>query len=246
MKQLIIILCLAPFCYVAPAQTQFITAGKVEYERRQNQLKQLDDEGDNTWIQEIKKNYPKVVADIYELQFSGNKSVYKLKKENTDNKYLWGSKPSETDVIEKDLTTGKIKMQRDVFEQTYLLQDSMRQLEWRITGETRTIAGFECKKAVTRICDSVYVVAFYTDQIEISSGPESFGGLPGLILGLAVPRLYTTWFATKVELTEPTNAELLPKQKGKKTNWQGLHADLDRALKDWGKYGTKYLWTALL
>jgi GLPGLI family protein len=38
----------------------------------------------------------------------------------------------------------------------------MRNYQWRITDETRTIAGFECKKAVTKICDSVYVVAFYT------------------------------------------------------------------------------------
>ncbi|MGL1507608.1 GLPGLI family protein, partial [Vibrio parahaemolyticus] len=72
---------------------------------------------------------------------------------------------------------------REVYERTYLVQDSVRQLDWRITDETRDIAGFECRKAVTKICDSVYIVAFYTDQIPVSAGPESFGGLPGMILG---------------------------------------------------------------
>ena len=98
----------------------------------------------------------------------------------------------------------------------------------------------------TRICDSVYVVAFYTDQILVNSGPESFSGLPGMILGLAVPRLHTTWFATKVELIEPTPAQLSPTQKGKKASWQQVSADLNRAMKDWGRGADRILWNALL
>jgi GLPGLI family protein len=46
--------------------------------------------------------------------------------------------------------------------------------------------------------DSIYVVAFYTDQIPVSGGPESFTGLPGMILGIALPYEHITWFATKI------------------------------------------------
>lgn len=229
------------------SQAQFITAGKVEYEKTYNQHSALDDEhNDNDWIQQIRKNYPKFVKDVYELQFNNNKSAYKLAKENPDNKYLWRDKPSTTDITVKDLETNKIALQKEVFETQYLLQDSMRNYQWRITDETRTIAGFECKKAVTKICDSVVVVAFYTDQIMVSSGPESFGGLPGLILGLAVPRLHTTWFATKLELVQPTAAQTSPTQKGKKANWQQLETDLTKLKVRWGDYGTKYLWNFML
>jgi GLPGLI family protein len=229
------------------AQTQFITAGKVEYEKTYNQHSVLDDEQDGgEWMQQMRKNYPKFVRDVYELQFADNKSSFKLAKEAPDNKYLWRDKPSTTDVTVKDCETNRIALQKEVFETQYLLQDSMRNYQWRITDETRTIAGFECKKAVTKICDSVYVVAFYTDQIMISSGPESFGGLPGLILGLAVPRLHTTWFATKLELVQPTTAQTTPPQKGKKTNWKQLEADLTKLKARWGNYGTKYLWNFML
>ena len=62
------------------------------------------------------------------------------------------------------------------------------------------IAGFNCRKAVTKIFDSVYVFAFYTDEIIISGGPCSINGLPGMILGVTIPRLYTSWIATKVML----------------------------------------------
>jgi GLPGLI family protein len=182
------------------------------------------------------------VNDIYELHFSQNKSAYHLKAENTENKYLWGTKPSETDITVQDFENNKLSIQRDVYEQTYLINDTIRKFEWKLTGETREIAGFECKKAVTKICDSVYIVAFYTDKIMVSSGPESFGGLPGLILGLAVPRLATTWFATKVETTTPPAKQLTPVQKGKKVNWLQVNADMKKAMKDWGKYGARRIW----
>lgn len=245
MKKIIFLLLLITSLQ-SQAQSRFITSGRIEFERKYNQHSQFDEEGENSWTTEMRKVFPKMVTDFYEMRFSNDRTVYKLMRENTDNKYLWNVKPSESDIAIKDLTKGTLSIQRDVFEQTYLLQDSIRQLEWRITDETRNIAGFDCKKAVTRICDSVYVVAFYTDQIMVTSGPESFGGLPGMILGLAVPRLHTTWFATKVELTEPTPAQLNPNQKGKKTTWQQMAADLNKAMKDWGKGGSRITWTSML
>lgn len=229
------------------AQTRFINSGRIEFEVKKNQLRQLEDEGEEgEWVKELKKTLQKIVTETYELKFNEEKSIYKLLNENNDNKYLWGGKPSETDNVIQDIKNNRVSIQRDVYERTYLLQDSSRKLEWRITEETRDIAGFECKKAVTKICDSVYIVAFFTDQITVSSGPESFGGLPGMILGLAVPRLAMTWFATKVELAEPTAQQLSPTQKGKKADWKMLEADMKKALKDWGKYGERQMWRLML
>ena len=224
----------------ASAQSTFIYSGRIEYERKVNQHLNLDD--DSEWMLEIKKQYPKFVTDVYELVFSPDVSVYKLARENQDNKYTWGGKPSSSDLVVQNYGKRQLIIQRDIFEQTYLLQDSLRNFEWRITDEKREIAGFDCRKAVTRICDSVYVVAFYSDQIPVSSGPESFGNLPGMILGLAVPRLSITWFATRVELTAPTAQLLQPSLKGKKTNWVKYNADLQKAMKDWGKEGTSNMW----
>jgi GLPGLI family protein len=247
MKKILLLLSIGCSLY-AQAQTQFITKGKVTYEKKLNQHKGIEEQAEsNVWMQTMLKAYPKIVTDTYELTFSDNKSFYKLAKENSENRYLmWGTKPTETDGVVQDLQTNTTSTQRDVFENTYVIKDSIRNLEWRITDETREIAGFECRKAVTRICDSVYVVAFYTDQIPVSSGPETFGGLPGLILGLAVPRLYATWFATKLELIEPTAQQLNPAQKGKKVNWNQLYTELKKGFKDWGKEAEKRLWIVSL
>ncbi len=235
------------FSFTANAQVQFITKGKIEFVKKANQHKPYEGQEDDGWISQMLKVYPKFVTDLYELKFDENRSFYKLEKENSDNKYLmWGSKPSESDGVVQDYKNKTVSTKRDVFENTYVIKDSVRNLEWRITDETREIAGFDCRKAVTRICDSVYVVAFYTDQIPVSGGPESFGGLPGMILELAVPRLYTTWVASKVELIDPTPAELNPTQKGKQVNWEQLYAELKKGLSDWGKEAEKRLWIVSL
>lgn len=246
MKTLFTLLLTTSILYTE-AQTQFITQGRVEYEKKVNQHKPLEEEADNMWNAERMKVIPKFVSDIYELKFNSSKSVYKLAKENPNNKYMmWGSKPTETDATTKDFITEITSTQKEIFENTYIIKDTARPLEWKIYDEIREIAGFECRKAVTKICDSVYVVAFYTDQIPVSAGPESFGGLPGLILGLAVPRLYTTWFATKLELVEPTAAQLNPKQKGKAVSRPELIAELSKGLKDWGKEGPRRIWLSQL
>jgi GLPGLI family protein len=87
--------------------------------------------------------------------------------------------------------------------------------------------------------DTVFVVAFYAEQIIPSGGPESFAGLPGMILGLAVPRLFTTWFATKLEVMDVKETVLTPPKKGKKTTTSDLKVQLKPSMKDWGKMGAK-------
>ena len=152
--------------------------------------------------------------------------------------------PAMENVVYKDLEQQISVSQKKVFESQFLLADSNKALKWKLEPETRTIAGFECKKAVTRICDSVVVVAFYTDQIITPGGPESFNGLPGMILGLAVPRLYTTWFATKLENISPADeTKIAAPAKGKKATSTDMIAKVADVIKNWGeKYRDRSIW----
>jgi GLPGLI family protein len=84
--------------------------------------------------------------------------------------------------------------------------------------DVRQIAGYECRKAIAVINDSVTVVAFYSEEILLKGGPEGFTGLPGMILGLAIPRYNTTWFATKVEAKNVPIFNIAPPAKGKRTD----------------------------
>jgi GLPGLI family protein len=100
----------------------------------------------------------------------------------------------------------------------YLITDSIRKIHWKITSEIKMIAGFSCRRANAIIMDSVYVVAFYTDEIIPRGGPESFTGLPGMILGIALPYDHTTWFATRVSLKQVSNTQFKSPTGEKKIN----------------------------
>ncbi len=133
-----------------------------------------------------------------------------------------------------------------IFEDKFLVQDTMRTMTWRLKDELRIVAGYKCRKAVGVICDSVYVVAFYTEDIAASSGPEMFGNLPGIIMELAIPRLHTTWTATKIELKSPSEEDFAISEKGKKVSSKQLFETIQNSLKDWGKWGTRYVWLTSL
>ena len=231
---------------VTLAQTQFLLKGKIEFERKINVHKQLDPDENDNWYKEFIAKQPKFYTSYFDLHFNGNKTVYKPGRETDPFRNWWLIGPSKENVVVADMETQIVNSQKKVFEDIYLLQDTIGNIQWKITEELRTIAGFECRKAVAIICDSVYVVAFYTDEIAVTGGPESFNGLPGMILGLAIPRLYTTWFATKVELTEPKTTDFVIPSRGKKITEQNLQTILQRSLKDWGKQGQRNIWWVML
>ena len=150
-----------------------------------------------------------------------------------------------SNTVYKDLEHGNTLTQKSLFGSDYLISDSLQKVEWKISTEPRTIAGFECRKAVGKIFDSVIVIAYYTDEIVPSTGPESFNGLPGMILGLAIPRMHTTWYATKLELVDVGAKELTPPKEGKKITGPQFKGQMSEFLKnnDWLK---KLSWQMLI
>jgi GLPGLI family protein len=229
----------------ASAQSEFITQGRIEFERKINVMKMI--EGD-TWYENFKDKMPKFVTTYFNLSFKDGKTLYE-KGRDTDEKPGFNivDERSDEDIIFTDLNKGTFARRQAVFEESFLLSDSIRKIDWKITNETRDIAGFECRKAVGRILDSVYIIAFYTDQIPVSGGPMSYTNLPGMILGIAIPRVFMSMFATKVELIEPASSKLvIPTGKLKKTDYKELTNTLQKAMSDWGRWGQKYLINFLL
>jgi GLPGLI family protein len=217
----------------ATGQARFVAQGKVEYEKKVNMHKLLNN---NAWTREVKDRLPEYRITYFDLLFNSHKSAFKKGRDPVEDKWknFWGQTARDEDLVLNEFTQGKTIALKQVFEKKFLLEDSLLNIEWRITDETREIAGFECRKAVGKFFDSLYVVAFYTDQILVPSGPEGYQGLPGLILGLAFPRFYTTWFATKVQLIEPTTAELtMPANKAKKISRAALFEQVKNAMQ-WG------------
>lgn len=237
MKKILTLLMLLPF--LAPAQQNFFSTVKVEYEKTVY-VHQLAKEIDQGWYDWIKDKLPAANLSYFDFVSDGDQSLYKPGREVASNRRGFMDISETKNQVHTSYKTGRVTSLKPVFEETFLVEDSLARIKWKLTADTRIIAGYECRKAVGILDDSVGVFAFYTDEIMVPGGPESIHGLPGLILGMGIPRLHATWFATKVEVNGVNTAAVKPPAgKSKKTNKINLHQQLDRVLKNWGSYGGK-------
>ena len=242
MKRLSLFLLLLSYSFTASAQHLF--GGKITFERKTN-VHQLYEEQE--WFENAKSDIPKIMSSGFSLSFDTAQSLYEPIPPAEEEKQKWYAPPGTENRVVQSFRAGTLAAQKQIFEQSFRIEDRLPQYTWKIGSEVRTIAGFNCRKAVTRICDSVYVVAFYTDEIPVSGGPEQFGGLPGMILQLVVPRLGTTWQATGVQELMPTASALkLPPTKAKPTTRAALATTIQLSLKDWGKWGVRSVWWSML
>lgn len=252
MKLFLTILITASFALDIQAQQVYITKGKIEFEKVVNTYKVLEDNfagSDNSvWADAYKKNLAKTASSFFDLYFNDDKSLYKPGREVsiTQRPPDWVNGQAADNIVYNDMAKQITITQKNVYENTYLIRDSLQTLTWKITNDTRTIAGLECRKATTTIMDSVFVVAFFSEQVLCNSGPEGFNGLPGMILGIAIPRLHTTWYATRLQLIEVKDTDMTAPKKGKAINYTQLQQQLKPLLKSWGRYATRYIWQIMI
>lgn len=224
------------------SQVRFFSTIKVEYEKTTSvrQLQKDLSEG-SSWFEQNKDRYPVSVLSYYEFIGDTNRSIFKPAKEIPPDPRMWWRPVADKNVVYNDYTTGTTTTQKPVFEETFLMQDSLLRIRWKITNDLRTIAGYDCRKAIGIINDSIAVFAFYSDELLINGGPEGLHGLPGMILGVGIPRLHATWFATKVEVFDVNLKPVTAPTKGKKVTRTEMMTRLGKLAEEWGTYGSKML-----
>lgn len=103
-------------------------------------------------------------------------------------------------VLFQDLKAGTADIQLDIDEK-YLLSETLDSITWRFTEEFRTIAGINCRRVNGATKDSLYLIAYYAEEIPVSAGPALSHGLPGMILGLVIPEMHIQYWATNIAYT---------------------------------------------
>ncbi|WP_438962202.1 GLPGLI family protein [Nonlabens sp.] len=117
---------------------------------------------DNSWMdnnrditperrKRIEENMKKMTEKTYVLKFNRTESTYKeeVALEAPGQRRGWGSMMGTMMAGEKykDITGGTYTEQRDMMGKTFLIQDSIPQLAWKITGESRKIGNYMAMKA---------------------------------------------------------------------------------------------------
>jgi GLPGLI family protein len=180
--------------------------GTVVYERTMQMQLRIND--DNA----IEQMLPKTRTDKFELTFGNNQSLWKHVDEEENNDEFSGNGmqikmvgPGQSDVLFCDFNNARKVEQRELFDKKYVVEDSIRKLNWKLTGELQTLLGHPCQKAIAQriaqrmqmsidngkmerkeVADTSNIVAWFASDIPVSAGPEVQGQLPGLILALDV------------------------------------------------------------
>ena len=228
---------------------RFITSGSIEYEKSVNTytiLKKMFNNNMEGFVlqafEQYKKTQPQFKVLKSTLVFSNNKTLFTpVPPEGNTSTFFNIPVAEQNNTVYSDFTNNMNIIQKLVFEETFLLKDTIRNIKWKITDETRDIAGYPCRRANGLLLDSIYVVAFYTDKIAVSGGPESFSGLPGMILQVALPHENISWLAKNITEGVIDEKLLTPPNKGKPVNRKQLNLTLEGATKNWGPHKQFYL-----
>lgn len=223
---------------VAQAQQK---EGKIIYERTVEMQIRLEG-----MPEEMQRQVPRTRTEKIEVLFANNQSIRRvLPPEETDEQafnntvgegrsFQFRMITPADDITFTDLAKGAVTEQRDLGTKKYLITDSIRKLNWKLTGETRTILGYTCQQAIAQrtgtrmqtsmmngqvkreeVADTSNITAWFTLAVPVPAGPEMQGQLPGLILAIDINNGRTVYKA--VELTPKADLAAIKEPKtGKK------------------------------
>ena len=177
------------------------------------------------------------------LTFDKNTSVYKedeaLAPPSTGSRMVFISSDGGSDVLFKDIKNQSITNQKETFGKQFIIKERLKPIEWELHSDTKNIGNYTCYKATytkeieesmmtfsssgeeqreeepttAPVMKTITVTAWYTPQIPVSNGPESYQGLPGLILEVNDGDL--TILCSKITINPKKAIEISEPKKGK-------------------------------
>lgn len=103
---------------------------------------------------------------------------------------------------------------REFLGRTFRIPGERPSFAWKLTGEAATFLGYPVYQAIATQ-DSTTIEAWFTPDIPVPAGPAQYGGLPGLILTLAVDSNRVVYTAKAVDVSTPV-AEIKEPSDGSK------------------------------
>jgi GLPGLI family protein len=142
----------------------------------------------------------------------------------------------------KNVSSQELLQEQEFFGKQFLIKDDLQKLDWELGSETKTIGQYTCFKATAVKPMSGFdfsnfgrrppedgekkenkeeevtpkemvVTAWYTPQIPVNQGPDTYWGLPGLILEISADK--TTILCSKIVLNPSEKDEIKIPSKGK-------------------------------
>lgn len=225
-RQLISFVFLMILCLKSSAQYEHIIhQGSITYESKVNRLERAkmllgllaSSTKYREYILSLQSN--RFYTRDYQLDFNKTQSVYGLLDTKVSHDFIDLLIGIPTMEIVRKPEVDSVFIKKQFGDDQYFIADRSQDMKWKYTNERMDILGYECRRANGLLMDSIYVVAFYCPQIDVSFGPSIFSGLPGMVLGVSIPQEHIHIFATKINLTDPSlmKEEILRRRSDDKT-----------------------------
>lgn len=255
MKKILTAFCVLSAFYSAEAQQM---EGKVVYERTTQLQLRVQGMGD-----EAERMIPRSRTDKLEVLFGNNQSLRRAVEDDTPEPSSFEGNGmvirtfggGADDVIYNNFAQGVQIDQREFGGKTYVIADSIKKLDWKLTGETKSILGYNCQKAVAfrygkrsmvemnngkmerrEVNDTSAIVVWFTPSVPVPVAPEFQGQLPGLILEADINKGNIVYKA--VEVAPKVNLALIREPKsGKRVTQEEFAKEREKVLQDMQRNG---------
>src|SRR6185436_1464386 len=238
-----------------------VKEGKIVYERTMQLNIRIND--DNPALQNM---IPKERKDKFELLFTEGKSLWQPVEDDSQSDETafndgGGMRmvfrgPGSNDIVFHNITDSKKVEQRELADKNYIIADSIRKLNWKVAGETKTILGHNCMKATTqrtqesmrmtmengeakreKVMDTMNITAWFATDMPGSFGPDMYQGqLPGTILEIDINNGRSSFKAIEIS-PKVDAAKVKEPSKGKKASPEEFAKEREKMMQDMMKNG---------
>lgn len=190
--------------------------------------------------QMIKERMKQVFEKTYTLNFNNFESTYfenqTLQADENPMTRMMGSMMGAGGTFYKNTKNKNYTVNKEFFGKNFLIKDTLTTYLWKFDTISKKIGNYTCLKATTEISvneadarnlsfldntqnqtetknTKIIVTAWYCPDIPISQGPDTYWGLPGLILEINDGK--TTILCSKITLNTKENLNIKPETAGK-------------------------------
>jgi GLPGLI family protein len=97
-----------------------------------------------------------------------------------------------------DRLSGELTARLPMFDEVFLVKESIPDFDWQLTSETKDVAGYTCSMAIGNHRGRTFK-AWFTSEVPMNAGPWKFSGLPGLILEVNDEEGDYNWYCKSIK-----------------------------------------------
>ncbi len=180
----------------------------------------------------IKNQFNKEYTLVFDQQASLYKEQAKLDGPSQGGGMVFISMSGASSELYKNTKEKRFTGKRDLFGKEFLVKDQLKEIVWKLGSETKQIGQYTCYRATTTRAaermgvlgendeelqeeelEPITITAWYTPEIAVSTGPDRFWGLPGLIMEINEGK--SKIICSKIVLNSEDVVEIKEPSKGK-------------------------------